>query len=103
MFTHLHENNKQKLNFNNSFERLKHSLFFLYKFSILVFALFAFSISQAQIIENTFNKKLENTIEKVASKVMENEKKIVINQKLSGGNRFHFGRWNILPWETFLW
>ena len=78
MFTHLHENNKQKLNFNNSFERLKHSLFFLYKFSILVFALFAFSIAQAQTVENTFNKKLENTIDKVASKVMDNEKKIVI-------------------------
>jgi len=78
MFTHLHENNKQKLNFNNSFERLKHSLFFLYKFFIQVFAVFAFSIAQAQTVENTFNKKLENTIEKVASKVMDNEKKIVI-------------------------
>ena len=78
MFTHLHENNKQKLNFNNSFERLKHGLFFLYKFFIQVFAVFAFSIAQAQTVENTFNKKLENTIEKVASKVMDNEKKIVI-------------------------
>ena len=75
MFTHLHENNKQKLNFNNSFEHLKHSLFFLYKFFIQVFAVFAFSIAQAQTVENTFNKKLENTIEKVASKVMANEKK----------------------------
>ena len=78
MFTHLHENNKQKLNFNNSFERLKHGLFLLYKFFIQVFAVFAFSIAQAQTVENTFNKKLENTIEKVASKVMDNEKKIVI-------------------------
>ena len=78
MFTHLHENNKRKLNFNNSFERLKHGLFFLNKLFIQVFAVFAFSIAQAQTVENTFNKKLENTIEKVASKVMDNEKKIVI-------------------------
>ena len=61
MFTHLHKNNKQKLNFNNSFERLKHSLFFLYKFFIQVFAVFAFSIAQAQTFarQNDFEKDMQ--------------------------------------------
>ena len=55
MFTHLHENNKQKLNFNNSFERLKHGLFFLYKFFIQVFTVFAFSIALAQTVSSQHN------------------------------------------------
>ena len=48
MFTHLHENNKKKLYLINSFEHLKYGIFILYKFFILVFAVFAFSIAQAQ-------------------------------------------------------
>ena len=48
MFTHLHENNKQKLNFINSFELLESGISISYKFFILVFAVFAFSIAQAQ-------------------------------------------------------
>ena len=50
MFTHLHENNKQKLNFIYSFELLKYGIFIFYKFFILVFAVFAFSIAQAQTV-----------------------------------------------------
>ena len=48
MFTHLHENLKHKLNFINSFELLKHGIFIFYNFFILVFAVFTFSIVQAQ-------------------------------------------------------
>ena len=55
MFTHLHENNKQKLNFINSFELLKHGIFIFYKFFILVFAVFAFSIAQAQTVARQHN------------------------------------------------
>ena len=50
MFSHLEGNNKQKLNFVNSFELLKHGIFFFYKFYILVFAVFAFSIAQSQTV-----------------------------------------------------
>ena len=61
MFTHLHENNKQKLNFINSFELLKYVIFIFYKFFILVFAVFAFSIAQAQTFarQNDFEKDMQ--------------------------------------------
>ena len=61
MFKHLHENNKQKLNFINSFELLKYNIFIFYKFFILVFTVFAFSIAQAQTfaIQNDFEKDMQ--------------------------------------------
>ena len=64
MFTHLHENNKQKLNFINSFELLKHVIFIFYKFFILVFAVFAFSIAQAQTVarQHDFEKDMQELL-----------------------------------------
>ena len=64
MFTHLHENNKQKLNFINSFELLKHGIFIFYKFFILVFAVFAFSIAQAQTVarQHDFEKDMQELL-----------------------------------------
>ena len=64
MFTHLHENNEQKLNFINSFELLKHGIFIFYKFFILVFAVFAFSIAQAQTVarQHDFEKDMQELL-----------------------------------------
>jgi len=61
MFTHLHENNQQKLNFINSFELLKHCIFIFYKIFILVIAVFAFSIAQAQTVarQHDFEKDMQ--------------------------------------------
>ena len=50
MFMHLHLNDKNKLDFINSFEILNHSKFNLNKLFLLVFTLFAFSVAHAQIV-----------------------------------------------------
>ena len=64
MFTHLHEINKQKINFINSYELLKKGIFILYKFFILVFAIFSFSIAQAKTVakQNDFEKDMHELL-----------------------------------------
>ena len=48
MFKYLHINIKSKINFKNSSELLKVNIFIFFKFIIIVFTLFTFSITQAQ-------------------------------------------------------
>ena len=64
MFTHLHEINKQKLNFINSYELLKKGIFILYKFFILFFAIFSFSIALAKTVakQNDFEKDMQELL-----------------------------------------
>ena len=64
MFTHLHEIKKQKPNFINSFEHLKNGIFIFYKFFILVFAVFVFSITQAQTVarQHDFEKDVQELL-----------------------------------------
>ena len=64
MFTHLHENNKQKLNFINSFELLKKGIFIFHKLFFLVFTAFAFSIAQAQTVakQHHFEKDMQELL-----------------------------------------
>ena len=69
MFTYLHEKNKQKLNFINSLELLKQSIFIFYKFFILVFAVCVFSIAQAQTVarQHDFEKDMQELLTETPS------------------------------------
>ena len=75
MFSHLHKNNKQNLNFINSLELLKNHIFIFFKFFMLVFALFTFSIAQAETVarQHDFKKDIQELLTETPAKQTEYE------------------------------